>query len=81
LRSGVKMGNSELVDTMIKDGLWDIFNDYHMGMTTENVAQRFQITREQQDELAALSQQRVEAAQKEGPAGRDRRVSEARHHS
>ena len=66
LRGGVKMGNAELVDTMIKDGLWDAFNGYHMGNTAENVAQRWQITREQQDALAARSQSRAEAAQKAG---------------
>jgi acetyl-CoA C-acetyltransferase len=66
LRSGVKMGDTNLVDTMIKDGLWDAFNGYHMGNTAENVAQRWQITREQQDELAARSQSRAEAAQKSG---------------
>ncbi len=66
LRNGVKMGNAELVDTMIRDGLWDIFNGYHMGMTAENVAQRWQITREQQDAFAAGSQARAEAAQKSG---------------
>jgi acetyl-CoA C-acetyltransferase len=66
LRNGIKMGNAELVDTMIKDGLWDAFNGYHMGNTAENVAQRWQITREQQDELAARSQSRAEAAQKAG---------------
>ena len=66
LRSGVKMGDAELVDTMIRDGLWDAFNGYHMGNTAENVAQRWQITREQQDTLAARSQSRAEAAQKSG---------------
>ncbi|HXP29816.1 MAG TPA: acetyl-CoA C-acetyltransferase [Stellaceae bacterium] len=66
LRNGVKMGNAELIDTMIKDGLWDAFNGYHMGNTAENVAQRWQITREQQDALAARSQARAEAAQKSG---------------
>jgi len=66
LRAGVRMGSGELVDTMIKDGLWDAFNGYHMGNTAENVAQRWQITREQQDELAAGSQQKAEAAQKAG---------------
>jgi acetyl-CoA C-acetyltransferase len=55
-----------MVDTMIRDGLWDAFNGYHMGNTAENVAQRWQITREQQDELAARSQARAEAAQKSG---------------
>ena len=53
LRNGVKMGDAEMVDTMIKDGLWDAFNGYHMGNTAENVAQRWQITREQQDAFAA----------------------------
>ncbi len=66
LRSGVKMGDADLVDTMIKDGLWDVFNGYHMGNTAENVAQRWQITREQQDQLAQRSQARAEAAQKAG---------------
>ena len=66
LRNGVKMGDAALVDTMIKDGLWDAFNGYHMGNTAENVAQRWQITREQQDQLAARSQSRAEAAQKSG---------------
>jgi acetyl-CoA C-acetyltransferase len=66
LRNGVKMGDADLVDTMIKDGLWDAFNGYHMGNTAENVAQRWQITREQQDEFAARSQAKAEAAQKEG---------------
>jgi acetyl-CoA C-acetyltransferase len=66
LRNGVKMGDAQMVDTMIKDGLWDAFNGYHMGTTAENVAQRWQITREQQDTFAALSQSRAEAAQKGG---------------
>ncbi|HEY3911036.1 MAG TPA: acetyl-CoA C-acetyltransferase [Stellaceae bacterium] len=66
LRNGVKMGDAELVDTMIKDGLWDAFNGYHMGNTAENVAQRWQITREQQDMFAAASQAKAEAAQKAG---------------
>jgi acetyl-CoA C-acetyltransferase len=66
LRGGVKMGDAQMIDTMIKDGLWDAFNGYHMGNTAENVAQRWQITREQQDTLAARSQARAEAAQKEG---------------
>jgi acetyl-CoA C-acetyltransferase len=60
------MGNTELVDTMIKDGLWDAFNGYHMGNTAENVAQKWQITREQQDQFAASSQAKAEAAQKAG---------------
>jgi acetyl-CoA C-acetyltransferase len=66
LRNGTKMGNAELVDTMIKDGLWDAFHGYHMGTTAENVAQKWQITREQQDQFAAGSQQKAEAAQKAG---------------
>ena len=66
LRAGVKMGSAELVDTMIKDGLWDAFNGYHMGNTAENVAKKWQITREQQDQFAAASQQKAEAAQKAG---------------
>ena len=66
LRNGVKMGNAELVDTMIKDGLWDAFNGYHMGNTAENVAQKWQITRTEQDAFAAASQQKTEAAQKSG---------------
>jgi acetyl-CoA C-acetyltransferase len=66
LRGGVKMGNFEMVDTMIKDGLWDAFNGYHMGNTAENVAQKYQITRQQQDEFAVGSQNKAEAAQKNG---------------
>jgi acetyl-CoA C-acetyltransferase len=66
LRNGVKMGDTEFVDTMIRDGLWDAFNGYHMGNTAENVAQRWQITREQQDAFAAASQAKAEAAQKAG---------------
>ncbi|MHA1108738.1 MAG: acetyl-CoA C-acetyltransferase [Alphaproteobacteria bacterium] len=66
LRNGTKMGDDQLVDTMIRDGLWDAFNGYHMGCTAENVAEQWQITREQQDEFAAQSQQRAEAAQKAG---------------
>src|SRR3982074_803831 len=66
LRNGVKMGNFDMVDTMIKDGLWDAFNGYHMGNTAENVAERWQITREQQDSFAAGSQAKAEAAQKAG---------------
>src|SRR5882724_3521437 len=66
LRGGVKMGNFELVDTMIKDGLWDAFNGYHMGNTAENVARQYQITRAQQDEFAVHSQNKAEAAQKAG---------------
>jgi acetyl-CoA C-acetyltransferase len=66
LRNGVKMGNFDMVDTMIKDGLWDAFNGYHMGNTAENVAQKYQITRSQQDEFAVASQNKAEAAQKGG---------------
>jgi acetyl-CoA C-acetyltransferase len=66
LRAGVKMGNFDMVDTMIKDGLWDIFNGYHMGTTAENVARQWQITRQQQDEFAVGSQHKAEAAQKAG---------------
>ena len=66
LRSGVKMGNFEMIDTMIKDGLWDAFNGYHMGNTAENVAKQYQITRTQQDEFAVASQNKAEAAQKAG---------------
>jgi acetyl-CoA C-acetyltransferase len=66
LRAGVKMGNYEMVDSMIKDGLWDAFNGYHMGNTAENVARQWQITRAQQDEFAVKSQNKAEAAQKAG---------------
>lgn len=66
LRNGHKMGSLELVDTMIKDGLWDAFNGYHMGGTAENVAKQWQITRQQQDEFAVASQNKAEAAQKAG---------------
>ncbi|MDZ4369720.1 MAG: acetyl-CoA C-acetyltransferase [Afipia sp.] len=66
LRGGVKMGAFEFVDTMIKDGLWDAFNGYHMGNTAENVAKQYQITRQQQDEFAVASQNKAEAAQKAG---------------
>ncbi|HME28692.1 MAG TPA: acetyl-CoA C-acetyltransferase [Pseudolabrys sp.] len=66
LRSGVKMGAFEMIDTMIKDGLWDAFNGYHMGTTAENVAKQWQITRQQQDEFAVASQNKAEAAQKTG---------------
>ena len=66
LRGGVKMGNFEMIDTMIKDGLWDAFNGYHMGTTAENVARQWQITRQQQDAFAVASQNKAEAAQKTG---------------
>jgi acetyl-CoA C-acetyltransferase len=62
LRNGVKMGDFQMVDTMIKDGLWDAFNGYHMGNTAENVAKQFQITRQMQDEFAVKSQNKAEAA-------------------
>lgn len=62
LRSGVKMGSAELIDTMIKDGLWCAFNGYHMGTTAENIAQKWNFSREAQDEFAASSQQKAEAA-------------------
>lgn len=66
LRDGVKMGDWQLVDSMIKDGLWDAFNGYHMGTTAENVARQWQITRDQQDEFAVKSQNKAEAAQAAG---------------
>ncbi|MFP6743023.1 MAG: acetyl-CoA C-acetyltransferase [Alphaproteobacteria bacterium] len=66
MRNGTKLGPAEMVDTMIKDGLWDAFNGYHMGNTAENVAERWQITREDQDNFAAASQAKAEAAQKAG---------------
>jgi acetyl-CoA C-acetyltransferase len=66
LRSGTKMGDMSFIDTMIKDGLWDAFHGYHMGTTAENVATKFQITREQQDEFAVASQHKASAAQKAG---------------
>ena len=66
LRGGQKMGDLALVDTMIKDGLWDAFHGYHMGQTAENIAVRWQITREDQDNFAVTSQNRAEAAQKAG---------------
>ena len=66
LRAGVKMGDTAFIDTMIRDGLWDAFNGYHMGQTAENVAQKWQITREQQDQFALASQQKASAAQKAG---------------
>ncbi len=66
LRAGVKMGDAALVDTMIKDGLWEVFLGYHMGQTAENVAQKWKITREAQDAFALASQQKASAAQKAG---------------
>ncbi len=66
LRDGTKMGDTGMIDTMIRDGLWDAFNGYHMGNTAENVAEQWQITREQQDVFAVASQNKAEAAQKSG---------------
>ncbi len=66
LRNGVKMGDGTMADTMIKDGLWDYFNNYHMGMTAENIADKYGITRDAQDEFSASSQQKAEAAIKSG---------------
>ncbi len=66
IRSGQKMGDLSLVDTMIKDGLWDAFNNYHMGQTAENIAAKFGISRQEQDEFAVASQNKAEAAQKAG---------------
>ena len=66
LRNGQKMGDLSFVDTMIKDGLWDAFHGYHMGQTAENIAARWQITREAQDKFAVASQNKAEAAQKAG---------------
>ena len=66
LRSGTKMGDAKMIDTMIKDGLWDAFNGYHMGSTAENVAEKFQITREQQDEFAFNSQLKASKAKAAG---------------
>ena len=65
LRDGKKLGDTELIDTMIKDGLWDAFHGYHMGVTAENVAEKFQITRKEQDEFALRSQMKALQAQKE----------------
>ncbi|WP_303288111.1 acetyl-CoA C-acetyltransferase [Marinobacter sp. SS8-8] len=65
-RNGQRMGDWSMVDTMIKDGLWDAFNDYHMGITAENVAEKYGISREEQDEFAAASQQKAVAAREAG---------------
>jgi acetyl-CoA C-acetyltransferase len=65
-RWGAKMGNDEVVDLMIYDGLWDIFGNYHMGITAENVAEKYNVTREEQDEFSAISQNKAEAAIKAG---------------
>ena len=69
LRAGVKMGDYAMIDTMIRDGLWDAFNGYHMGTTAENVARQWQLTREEQDAFAVASQNKAEAAQKAGKFG------------
>ncbi len=66
LRKGYKMGDVSFIDSMIRDGLWDAFNNYHMGVTAENVAEKWQISREMQDEFAVASQNKAEAAQKAG---------------
>ena len=66
LRGGTKMGNLDLVDTMIKDGLTDVFNGYHMGITAENLAEQYQVTRGEQDEFATASQNKAERARREG---------------
>ncbi len=65
-RDGYRMGDAKLVDTMIVDGLWDVYNQYHMGVTAENVAKKYEVSRREQDEFAAGSQQKAEAAQKAG---------------
>ncbi len=65
-RDGFRMGDAKLIDSMIIDGLWDVYNNYHMGMTAENVAKKYEISRREQDEFAAASQQKAEAAQKAG---------------
>jgi acetyl-CoA C-acetyltransferase len=65
-RDGYRMGDAKIVDSMILDGLWDVFNQYHMGVTAENVAKKYGVTREEQDAFAAASQQKAEAAQKAG---------------
>ncbi len=66
LRDGKKLGDAELIDTLIKDGLWDAFNGYHMGITAENVAEKFQVTRDEQDKFAFNSQEKALKAQKDG---------------
>ncbi|NJC34035.1 acetyl-CoA C-acetyltransferase [Sphingomonas jejuensis] len=71
LRGGQKMGPLDLVDTMIKDGLTDVFNGYHMGVTAENLAEQYQITRDQQDDFACRSQNKAEAARREGRFDRE----------
>jgi acetyl-CoA C-acetyltransferase len=66
VREGYRMGDAKIVDSMILDGLWDVYNQYHMGVTAENVAKKYGVTREEQDAFAAASQQKAEAAQKAG---------------
>jgi acetyl-CoA C-acetyltransferase len=63
-RDGFRMGDAKLVDSMIVDGLWDVYNQYHMGVTAENVAKEYAVTREEQDEFAVASQNKTESAQK-----------------
>ena len=65
-RDGFRMGDAKLIDSMIVDGLWDVYNQYHMGVTAENVAKKFGVSRLEQDEFALASQSKAEAAQKEG---------------
>jgi len=65
-RDGFRMGDAKLIDTMVNDGLWDIYNNYHMGVTAENLAKKYEISREEQDAFSAASQQKAEAAQKAG---------------
>ncbi|SEI21062.1 acetyl-CoA C-acetyltransferase [Rhizobium tibeticum] len=66
LRNGTKMGDMKMIDTMIRDGLTDAFHGYHMGITAENIARQYQLTREEQDQFALASQNKAEAAQKAG---------------
>src|SRR5216683_1620222 len=65
-RDGFRMGDAKLVDSMIVDGLWDVYNQYHMGVTAENVAKQYAVTRDEQDQFAVASQNKTEAAQKAG---------------
>src|SRR5579864_7715099 len=65
-RNGQRMGDWKLIDSMIVDGLWDVYNQYHMGITAENVAKKYDVSRREQDEFAAASQQKAESAQKAG---------------
>ncbi len=66
-RTGLRMGHAQLIDSLIQDGLWDAFNDYHMGITAENLADKYQLSREEQDAFAAASQQKAVAAIEAGP--------------